>query len=68
MGVRVELPDPAFCISLHQVGIVRVIVGVDEQDRVGVVAFLAIQHSLQVDLHEAVAVENQESILETIKG
>ena len=60
MGTVMERGNPAFRIGLNQIGIERMIVGVQQKGSVGATCKVALPNSIQIDVYQSIAIEHQE--------
>ena len=64
MGMRVQRGDVAFLVQLEQIGVVRVIVRMRKERRVGVARSVDIEHPAQIHVEIRVAIEDDERVAE----
>jgi hypothetical protein len=60
--IRVQRGDETFVVDFDEIGILRMVVWMDEQRRVGVALFVCLPDAAQVDVQVGVAVEDQERV------
>ena len=61
-----KAPHSSLCIDIYEVGVVGMVVGMDEERGISMVMVMEIEHGVHVDVDNGVTIKHEKIVLEQV--